>query len=336
MRKMASIRKIDEIRSIPNADAIECAVVGGWNVIVKRGEFKAGDLAVYIEIDAWVPHDLAPFLGRGSKPKEYNGILGYRLRTIKLREQISQGLLLPLTVLTDVPKDEWVDPGSYEGSDVSEELNIQKYEPPIPAELSGQVVGPFPTHILPKTDEERVQNMDINEILNAGIFTVTEKLDGTSATFIKQDGKLRVCGRNWEYVENDNTYWRIARQYDLINVLSDNTAIQGEIVGHGIQGNKYNLTNQQLFVFNMWNLENGQAIPIDPCSGDIQTVPVVAVGGLGRMVESSNVIEALLKFAEGKSVLNRSTEREGLVYRSYRKNLSFKVISNKFLLKGGE
>lgn len=93
---MATIRKIDDIRPILGADAIECAVVGGWTVVIKKGEFKAGDLAVYCEIDSWIPHNLAPFLSKGQDPREYNGVAGERLRTVKLRGVTSQGLLLPL------------------------------------------------------------------------------------------------------------------------------------------------------------------------------------------------------------------------------------------------
>jgi RNA ligase (TIGR02306 family) len=101
-RKMATIRKIDEIRPIEGADAIEAAVVGGWVVVIKKGEFKAGDLAVYLEIDSWVPHEIAPFLSKGQEPREYNGVKGERLRTVKLRGTTSQGLLLKLEDCFDI------------------------------------------------------------------------------------------------------------------------------------------------------------------------------------------------------------------------------------------
>jgi RNA ligase (TIGR02306 family) len=101
-RKMATIRRIDEIRPIEGADAIEAAVVGGWVVVIKKGEFKAGDLAVYLEIDSWVPHEIAPFLSKGQEPREYNGVKGERLRTVKLRGTTSQGLLLKLEDCFDI------------------------------------------------------------------------------------------------------------------------------------------------------------------------------------------------------------------------------------------
>ena len=321
MRKMASIRQIDEIRSIPDADAIECAVVGGWTVVVKKGDFKSGDLAIYCEIDSWVPHELAPFLGRGSPPKEYEGVLGYRLRTIKLRGQLSQGLLLPISLVWDKILFE-----RYE--DVSEILNIRKYEPPIPAELSGSVVGPFPTHLVPKTDEERVQNLDYEELRHLR-YVITEKLDGTSATFVKENGALRVCGRNWEWQDTDNTYWQIARKYDLLNVLEEGMAVQGEIIGPAIQGNKYGLKEAELRVFSVWH--NRNRLSLLEWADTFPVVPILTSSG-----EIPNTVDELLKVAERKSVLNEKTEREGIVLRAVDRDLSFKAISNRFLIKNGE
>ncbi len=157
-RKMATIRKIDEIRPIEGADAIEAAVVGGWVVVIKKGEFKAGDLAVYLEIDSWVPHVVAPFLSKGQEPREYNGVKGERLRTVKLRGQVSQGLLLPLSILPRSLGFEFATDKTV-GEDVSLWLGIQKWEAPIPASLSGDVEGVFPT-VVPKTDQERCLSGD--------------------------------------------------------------------------------------------------------------------------------------------------------------------------------
>jgi len=154
MRKLASIRRIDNILPIEGADAIECAVVGGWKVVVKKAEFIVGDLAVYFEIDSWIPTELAPFLSKGKSPREFQGIHGERLRTVKLRGQLSQGLLLPLESTCAN-----IDSELFEGLDVSFPLNIVKWEMPVPAQLAGQVKGNFPT-VIPKTDQERVQNLD--------------------------------------------------------------------------------------------------------------------------------------------------------------------------------
>ena len=103
-RVMARVVRIDAINAIEGADQIEVAQIGGWKVVVKKGEFQANSLAVYAEVDSWIPHSIAPFLTKpGQSPKVYNEVEGQRLRTIKLRGQISQGLLLPLTILNNVP-----------------------------------------------------------------------------------------------------------------------------------------------------------------------------------------------------------------------------------------
>ncbi len=81
-RKLASIRRIADIRPIESADAIEVATIDGWKVVVKRDEFKIGSLAVYLEIDSWVPHELAPFLSKGQAPREYNCVKGVLLMCI--------------------------------------------------------------------------------------------------------------------------------------------------------------------------------------------------------------------------------------------------------------
>lgn len=169
MRKMATIRRIDEIRPIEGADAIECAVVGGWTVVVKRGEFQPGDTAVYCEIDSWIPHEVAPFLSKGQEPREYNGIRGERLRTVRLRGQLSQGLLLKPADVMDAKA--FTLAGM--GGDVSELLNIQKWEAPIPAQLAGDVKGAFPSFI-PKTDQERCLSGETLIDTDQGKLTIKE------------------------------------------------------------------------------------------------------------------------------------------------------------------
>lgn len=337
MRKLATVRKIDDIRPIPDADAIEVAVVGGWNVVVKKGEYSVGDFAVYCEIDSWIPYELAPFLTKGQEPRVYNGVKGERLRTIKLRGVLSQGLLLPLEPFTKqiIAEDEKA------GIDVTELLGIQKWEALIPAQLAGEVRGEFPSFI-PKTDQERVQNLvDTLDNWNAeGLtFEMTEKLDGSSMTvyvFNKDEG---VCSRNWNLRETQsNSLWKVCRQQQLIERLrqSDhNLALQGELVGEGIQGNPYKLKGQQFFLYDIYDIDFGTYFtPLDRQTFcfefDINHVPVR--GTFNYNIE----VQSLLELAEGKSALNDKTEREGLVFKcELDPYISFKAISNKFLLKSG-
>lgn len=337
MRKLATVRKIDDIRPIPDADAIEVAVVGGWNVVVKKGEYSVGDFAVYCEIDSWIPYELAPFLTKGQEPRVYNGVKGERLRTIKLRGVLSQGLLLPLEPFTKqiIAEDEKA------GIDVTELLGIQKWEAPIPAQLAGEVRGEFPSFI-PKTDQERVQNLaDTLDNWNAeGLtFEVTEKLDGSSMTVYVFNEDEGVCSRNWNLRETQsNSLWKVCRQQQLIERLrqSDrNLALQGELVGEGIQGNPYKLKGQQFFLYDIYDIDFGTYFtPLDRQTFcfefDINHVPVR--GTFNYKLE----VQTLLELAEGKSVLNDKTEREGLVFKcELDPYISFKAISNKFLLKGG-
>jgi RNA ligase (TIGR02306 family) len=338
MRKMASIRKIDDIRPIEGADAIECVVVGGWTVVVKKGEFAAGDLAVYLEIDSWVPTELAPFLSKGKEPREFEGIKGERLRTMKLRGQLSQGLLLPISVLTTTSPDTWQDPSSFEGSDVSELLNIQKWERPMNAQLAGMARGNFPIEI-PKTDQERVQNLkkEIAAAVEAGtLFEVTEKLEGSSMTVYRIRGEFGVCSRNLDLKEEGGTtFWQVARELDIegkMNAVDENweLAIQGELIGPGIQGNIYNLSKPQFLVFDVYDIRHGKYM--DP---DIRRVFIERMGlkHVPHLITSNVVsVEMLLNLAEGKSDLNPKQEREGIVFKEVNGGMTFKAISNKYLL----
>ena len=237
MRKLATIRRIDEIRPIPDADSIECAVVGGWTIVVKKGDFTSGSLACFVEVDAWVPYNLAPYLSKGKEPKEFEGVKGERLRSVRLRGQLSQGLLLPLNEGNTLHNNNnFIEVN--ESQDVSEFLSIIKWEAPIPAQLSGQVRGLFPSSI-PKTDQERIQNLSdkLPDWQDRGyIWEVTEKLDGTSMTvFLERDGRFGVCGRNWELTEtSENSLWRAARKTNLETSMRETgraIAIQGELIG---------------------------------------------------------------------------------------------------------
>lgn len=337
MRKLATIRRIDEIRPIEGADAIETALVGGWVVVIKKGEFTAGDLAVYLEIDSWVPTELAPFLSKGQEPREFNGVKGERLRTVKLRGTTSQGLLIPISAVYG--KIEPID--IQEGRDITDLLGIQKWEAPIPAQLAGDVEGPFPA-VIPKTDQERIQNLteELKEWQDNAAFTweVTEKLDGSSMTVFVNGDREGVCSRNWELKETaGNSLWRVARGEQLIDKIratGRNLALQGEIIGEGIQGNPYGIRGQEFHLFDIYDIDRGDYMtPFERrtfCdTHGIKHVPLIAVDMVVQ-----EFVQGLLTMAEGKSVLNDKAEREGLVFKCNTfGGPTFKAISNKFLLK---
>ena len=339
-RKMATVRKVDEIRPIKDADAIEAAVVGGWVVVVKKGEFKAGDLAVYCEIDSWIPHGVAPFLSKGQEPREYNSVKGERLRTVKLRGTTSQGLLLPLSILPRSLGFEFATDKTV-GEEVSLWLGIQKWEAPIPAQLAGDVEGVFPT-VVPKTDQERIQNLteELKTWQSNSAFTweVTEKLDGSSMTVFVHGDREGVCSRNWALKETaGNTLWAVARREQLIEKVRQtgrNLALQGELIGEGIQGNPYNIKGQDFRLFDIYDIDRGEYLgPLERRvfaeTHGIKHVPVIAT----EMV-IEEWVTGLLTMADGVSVLNPKTNREGLVFKCNTfGGPSFKVVSNRWLLK---
>ena len=337
MRKLVTIQRIDDLKQIEGADFIELALIKGWQAIVKKGEYKVGDTVLYFEIDSFLPiRPVFEFLLKGSKPKkmlvdgeERKGIL---LKTKKLRGVISQGLVMPFSLIQNHP--DYKKQPLIVGSDVSEMLGIIKYELPIPANLQGKVKGLFPS-FMPKTDEERIQNMQ--EVL--GGFYVTEKLDGTSVTYYRKEGEFGVCSRNLELEDNGGTQWKIADKLELREKLPDNMAVQGELIGEGIQANPLKIKGQEFYVYNVYNISTGKylnykdfvvfcvklGLKIVPIVSDCFTLP--------------GSLEEILKYAEGKSLINDSVEREGVVVRpkvemKYNgSRFSFKVISNKYLLK---
>lgn len=334
-RKLASVVKIVDIQPIVGADAIVVAKVKGWNVVVKVGEYKVGDLAVYYEIDSFLPiRPQFEFL-RKSSFKRMGTAEGFRLKTIKLRGQLSQGLLTPIPEGIVDPK---------EGDDLTDALDIVKYEPPIPAQLAGKIKGKFPSFI-PKTDETRIQNFesDIGFLPVGERVYVTEKLDGTSFTCYFNNGVFGVCGRNWELTETtDNSLWRMANMLELKEKLTKygkNIALQGELIGAGINGNLYGLSDHKLFFFTGYDIDKGRRMFFDELEWllfrlEVPMVPVLEK--YGYTLPTENLVDSMLQYAEGKSVLNMGVDREGVVVRGLEREFSFKAISNTYLLGSKE
>lgn len=290
-RRLVTLKTIDSITPIPGADAIEAAHIGGWTAVVRKGEFYEGQQVFYFETDSMLPLDKKPFeflRDRGVKiqdGKEY-----HRLKAMKLRGVVSDGLLLPFSVLHDIipDPDTQIDRCNDimdAGGDFSELFGVIKYEDPILAKLGGKMSS-FPEWI-PKTDEERIQNLPnllkyIQDTNTYDDWFATEKIDGTSCTIwceITEDGKYNygVCSRNYGLEEEeDNTYWIIAKtpliKYNdellsPIDYLKEkclesarattwgtNTpryVLQGEIFGEGIQNNPLQVRGQLIRFYNL-------------------------------------------------------------------------------------
>lgn len=339
MRTLATIQEITELHDIPDADVIVCAKVLGWHVVVKKGEFQVGDKCVYIEIDSVLPEDNPHFAFLHEHGKKG------RVRTARLRGQVSQGICFPLTILPGWGNDTRSHDDIEIGYDVTELLGITKFEPPIPACIAGDVKGVFPSCV-PKTDETRVQVLqDVLDRHADEDFVYTEKLDGTSCTMLVRDGEFGVCMRNYELKDTENnTLWQMARKYDVeskLRAVGKNIALQGEVIGDGIQSNKYKLpkNERRYYVFNIFDIDSYRFLDtkevVEFCKdNDLLMVPVLGFMPL------SNDIDLLVDMAKGFSALNPQTRREGIVLRPVNEKqdpdlgrLSIKAINPDFLLK---
>jgi len=371
--KLASIQKITALNSIEGADNIEVADILGWKVVVKKGMFKVGDLVCYCQIDCIAPE--LPYF-------EFLRERKFRIKTIKLRKQVSQGLIVGLDDLECFKTNASTLVGEMgsmttyyyeEGDDVTELVGITKYSKDkeiVAYEVSKKPKiwwkkwiwlfkqkvlvrlfpslkkvnrSRFPSDIVNKTDEERIQNMPrVLEQCKGKEFNVREKLDGSSITIIcNQKGKYRVCSRNFELHNKQNEWYKVFESTQF-NLVMDKlythyggekaVVVQWEFIGTP-QGNPYKLEKNEIRVFNIYVGEK-RLNPIDflvVCTElDIPVCPDLGNTTLNHSLED------LLKMAEGKSALNSNTEREGIVMRSLDGSQSFKVVSNKFLLKNGE
>lgn len=340
MRKMASIRKIIDIKKIENADKICIYLVDGWQIVDEVNKYKINDFVIMLEIDSWVPNALAPFLSKGKVPREFNGVKGEKLKTVKLRGALSQGLLLPVSIL---PKDYLY----VEGDDVSEILGVQKYEVDNTTQ-GGKAVSNWPS-IVPKTDQERLQNLKsvFESKIKGQAFEITEKLDGSSATYyMDADGIYHVMSRNVDLARDENNlWWKMSAKYKIEEMMlrlwfepefreefKKGFAIRGEIVGPGVNGNKLQLTEHDFYVFDLWE-------PIDGCCTPKERHLIVGVLGLKhvplhhKFMTFSGTFEQLLESANGQSVLNPNVKREGLVFKSEDGQFTFKIVSNEWLLE---
>ena len=234
------------------------------------------------------------------------------------------------------------------GMDVTDCLNIVKYDPPIPATLSGLVKGNFPSFI-PKTDETRVQAVpSVLDRHRGKEFYVTEKLDGSSMTAFLYGEEFGICSRNLELKPSDNNaLWQIEARYDLkgvIECMGGNLALQGEIIGPGIQGNKYKLKETQFRIFNVYDLEANLYVDYSEAVGMINGIDydISMMVPLIDYMTLDHSVDQIVELSKGKSQL-ADVHREGVVIRPMVEGidpelgrLSFKAINPDFLLKWGE
>lgn len=358
-RKLASIRRIAAIDPIEGADRIVKATVDGWELVTqKSNNFQVGDLVVYFEIDSLLPEiPEFKFLRPYFVTKSVNGP-GFRLKTIKLRGQISQGLILPIDPIyvQEINGEQWFTDNCgtpvcpyQEGEDLTEYFNVKKYEKPIPAELAGTIRGNFPSFIK-KTDQERIQNCfkEWSDLWRNEEFEVTLKLDGSSFTayYLQQSEKnpiarFGVCSRNLDLIETEtNAFWRVARKLNLeekLASLGHSVAIQGELMGPGVQGNREGLLDLDLYVFDMFNIDTFKYMYAPErhefCAKNwLEHVPIIEYAAVFSGFMSA---KDFLEYAERPSLNHK--QAEGIVFKSIKfPCYSFKAISNAFLMAGGD
>jgi hypothetical protein len=333
-RKLASIQKITEILPIEGADKIVCVKILGWQCVALKTEFSVNDKCVFFEIDSVLP--IASW--NDHLLKEPNKPL--RIRSIRLKGTLSQGLALPLSILPQ---------GEYEvGQDVTQLIGVEKYEPQIPAELNGKVKGTRPSWI-PKTDEPRIQSFPetLSELIMAGDVVGTMKMDGSSITCYIKNDIFGVTSRNMELIETDgNAYWKAVRENKIEEKMrkyfeGKNIAAQGELCGNSIQGNRMGEKMLVIYFYNLYDIDACRYLSDETLNNftsacNLKRVPIVFIGKLS----SDTTMNDLLEKANNLNYPN-GTPAEGIVWRpksETRSNvlngrLSIKTISNKYLEK---
>lgn len=335
MRSLVTIQKVKMISAIPDSDFLELAHVMGWQCVVKKGEFHPGDLGVYFEVDSFLPEEPRyEFLRNSSYRDNVDNGKGFRIRTVKMRGQLSQGLLLPLSTFPELES------ADSEGCDITEKLGVRKWYIPETSTPGGTIIGERPNGI-PASDEIRIQSaLELIDQLTGKPYYITTKMDGTSGIVYYIDGKIGCCSRNMEIKDEETAlYWAPVYKYGLKEKLAKygkNIVLTGEICGPGIQRNKLRLSGLEWYVFDAKDWDSGSYLPYDEMlklCGELG-VPVVPLEERGE--KFSYTLETLLEKAKGK--YPSGLDKEGIVarYLDHPKAISFKVLNNDALLKEKE
>jgi len=331
MRSLVTVQRVKRISAIPDSDFLELAHIMGWQCVVKKGEFAEGSFGVYFEVDSFLPlDDRYEFLRTSSYRENTDNGVGFRIRTVKLRGQLSQGLLLPLENFPELKN-------CGEGDDVTEKLNVKKWYIPETAAAGGIIIGERPYGI-PASDEIRIQSaLELLDELKGKHYYITTKMDGTSCIVYYIDGKIGCCSRNKEIKDEETAlYWMPVYKYGLkekLARLGKNIVLTGEIIGPGIQKNKLRLADTEWNVFDAYDRDANKYLSYDDLTAlcnelELKTVPLEE---RGECFDYS--LEQLLEKAKGK--YPSGLDKEGIVVRHIHspKAISFKVLNNDALLK---
>ena len=366
-RKLASVQKVKAIRPIEGADRIEVVQVLNWDCVASKGQYHVGDLVIYFEIDSLLPDIPAfEFLKKSAWSQKLNK---YKISTHKFRNQISQGLIMPITQLREIYNainGTSISSIDYdEGDDLTALLKIEKYEPPVSNGPLGEIINH--EWYVPKTDEERIQVCAENVLPKyieswPGDWYASIKLDGTSCTAGLFDDAFLIGGRT-QWYKDENMYTTTVKKYGDIEAKAreylENTGVyvvfQGELCGPGIQSNRLGLKEKEWFIFNVFVSTTGKYDSYEKLDligmlnmcrlFNLQPVPIIDSKDKFDFKTGDSIdvmVENLLKYADNFKYrtyfedASPNQVAEGLVFRLNDMTNSFKVVSNKFLLKGGE
>lgn len=360
-RKLVTLRQLDAVVKHPNADALELGRIGGWQVVLKKDEFVTGDYGVFFEIDSILP-DRPEFKFLIDKQgKQYTNGLGARLKTVKLRGAVSQGLMMPVSMFPEIEehlRDEGVVDTEF---DYSEMLGVYKYEPAEQAgSIAGNARGEWPSW-MPKTDQDRIENCyaEMFEIQEQNSFAGKtykwwreEKLEGSSITIYVKDGVVGVTSHNVDLKLDEsnagNAFVQAAMSSGLMSLpdhVTVDVAIRAELCGPKIQGNIYKLEKQEFFVFDVWlGKEQRYMTPserrcfltvLNDLGIKLRKVPEIDTVAVPLLS-----LDEIISSADGRSLL-ADTKREGVVWKGYQTVKdrfgreyvpSFKAVSRDYLL----
>jgi RNA ligase (TIGR02306 family) len=331
MRSLVTIQRVKAITPIVNSDFLEAAHVMGWQCVVKKGEFKPGDLGVYFEVDSFLPPDERyEFLRASSWRDNVDNGQGFRIRTVKMRGELSQGLFLQLALFPSLA-------GLSEGENVTEKLRVKQWYVPEVAASGGTIIGSRPYGI-PASDEIRIQSaLELLDQLHGKPYYITTKMDGTSLIVYYIDGKIGCCSRNMEIKDEEGAlYWTPVYKYGLKEKLAKygkNIVLTGELCGPGIQKNKLRLPGYEWYVFDVKDWDSGAYAAYDRAREICASLelPVVPLEERGERFDYT--LEVLLEKAKG--TYPSGLDKEGIVVRDSLspKAVSFKVLNNDALLK---
>ena len=311
MNKLATIQRIYSIQQHPNTDTLSIAKVLEWPVVVKRGQFKEGELIVFIQIDSIVPE---------TEYFEFMRKQKFRVWNAKFRGSPSSGLVCPISILPSFKPELRFEEGcSDEGEDVTEILGITKYERPLDTSVRGDAAGGFPTSLISISDEDNMLSYSnsLSELEDKEIY-ISQKVDGSSTTFIFNEGEFKACSRRFELKEGSGFPWGAVKKYDIktkLTTLNRNLAIQAESIGPKLNGNTMELKELEIKVFRIKDLNTRQVLGFYELKSlcESLSLPMVDVIEVCKFDKNIHTVEYFRNLADSQIWKTNGKPGEGVV-----------------------